>query len=348
MRPRGQSAAQADAVSRRLELLGAELRAVNEPAADQHTHIRPGGPSDPWLSVLPPVSGPVATGPETTAAREDQPTPRPEPEPEPEPARVMAELPRIPETEPPAVPVPGRHAARRGVGRSPMLDLSALRGRVALTPAHVAVIAVMVAIGLAVTTWWVLRDDPGSPVARGATAQPLTTPLGAGASAASPSVVASESPGSTAKGAVELVVDVTGKVRRPGIVVLAPGSRVVDAVDAAGGAKKGVSLRNLNLAKVLQDGEQILVGVTSPPGTAASAAPDGSGTDAGSPADLININTASATDLEELSGVGPVTAEAIIDWRSGNGGFQSVDQLLEVDGIGEKTLADLSPHVTVG
>ena len=138
-------------------------------------------------------------------------------------------------------------------------------------------------------------------------------------------------------------MDVTGKVRRPGIVVLEPGARVVDALDAAGGARRGADLAGLNLARLLVDGEQIVVGVPSPPGPAASAA----GSPGPDPGALVNLNTASIAELDELPGVGPVTAQAIVDWRTGNGGFRSVDQLLDVDGIGEKTLADLAPLVTV-
>ncbi|WP_425571859.1 helix-hairpin-helix domain-containing protein [Nocardioides dubius] len=146
-----------------------------------------------------------------------------------------------------------------------------------------------------------------------------------------------------AAGEAEVVIDVAGKVRRPGIVVLPPGSRVVDALAEAGGARRGVDLSSLNLARVLVDGEQIVVGARPPPGVAASAAPQGSG-EVGV---LVNLNTAGLAELDDLPGVGPVTAQAIVAWREANGGFRAVDQLLEVDGIGEKTLADLAPHVTL-
>ena len=154
------------------------------------------------------------------------------------------------------------------------------------------------------------------------------------------------SPGAAPSG--ELVVDVAGKVRDPGIVVLEAGSRVVDAVDAAGGAKRGAAVTGLNLARVLTDGEQIVVGQPPVPGLAASAAPSGapSGTGPDASEGLVNLNTAGLTELDELPGVGPVTAQAIIDWRDANGGFRAVDQLLDVQGIGEKTLADLAPLVT--
>ena len=137
-------------------------------------------------------------------------------------------------------------------------------------------------------------------------------------------------------------MDVAGKVRRPGIAVLPAGSRVVDALEAAGGARRGVDLTALNLARPVVDGEQILVGVepaAGVAGTLGSTPPTGEA--------LVNLNTADAAALDTLPGVGPVTAEAILSWREDNGGFTSVDELLEVDGIGEATLADLAPLVTL-
>jgi competence protein ComEA len=137
-----------------------------------------------------------------------------------------------------------------------------------------------------------------------------------------------------------VTVDVAGKVRRPGIAVLQAGSRVVDALEAAGGARPGADLAGLNLARVLVDGEQIVVGVPAP----AVAAPSVPGTTAGP---LVNINTAGPTELESLPEVGPVTAAAIVAWRDEHGGFTAVDELLEVDGIGEATLEAMAPFVTV-
>ena len=140
-----------------------------------------------------------------------------------------------------------------------------------------------------------------------------------------------------------VTVDVAGKVRRPGIAVLDSGSRVVDALKAAGGARSGVDLSGLNLARVLVDGEQILVGEPAPVGLAASAVPS-----AGAPGGpLVNLNTASQGELEALPEVGPVTAQAILTWREAHGGFTAVSELLEVDGIGDATLATITPFVTV-
>ncbi|WP_202033121.1 helix-hairpin-helix domain-containing protein [Nocardioides sp. WS12] len=232
---------------------------------------------------------------------------------------------------PPALPVPGRHAARRRVRLVP-------RGLPVLAPVHVAVVAVMVAVALAVTTWWVARDQPvssGPPAAAGESVEPLLA-------AATPTATPTGSPG-VADGTV--TVDVAGKVRRPGIVVLDKGARVTDALSAAGGAKRGVDVTPLNLARVLVDGEQIVVG--APAGAAPAPAPGGGAAAPGAAGPLVNLNLASQTELEGLPQVGPVTAQSIIAWREQRGGFTSVDELLEVDGIGQKTLERLAPHVTV-
>jgi competence protein ComEA len=151
-------------------------------------------------------------------------------------------------------------------------------------------------------------------------------------------------PAPTAPSAASVVVDVSGKVRRPGIATLPAGSRVVDALEAAGGARRGVRLGSLNLARVLTDGEQIVVGVPAPPGVAASAA---SAPTSGAAIPMVNINTASQAELEELPGIGPVTAQSILRFRAENGTFTAVEELLEVSGIGDATLAKLAPYVTL-
>ncbi len=249
--------------------------------------------------------------------------------------------------EAPALPQPGRHASRQadpGVARllaERMPDT--MRGRVRLTPAQLTIVVLVVAVGLALAAWWAIRSgSTGEPV-------PAATPGGptvAGLETPAPTAGTSSAPsGDAAIGApaTTVVVDVVGAVREPGIVVLATGSRVVDAIEAAGGAKRSVDLGTLNQARLLVDGEQIVVGVPMAPGVAASAAPSATT----STSTLVNINTATQEQLEELPGVGPVTALAIIDWRTSNGGFTSVDELLAVDGIGDATLADLAPYVTI-
>jgi competence protein ComEA len=139
--------------------------------------------------------------------------------------------------------------------------------------------------------------------------------------------------------ATEVVVAVAGKVARPGLVRLPAGSRVDDAVRAAGGVVAGADPGLLNLARRLVDGEQVLVGVDPPPGTV-PAGP----TAAGGPVDL---NAATVADLDALPGIGPVLAQRIVDWRTEHGRFASVEQLREVTGIGESKYADLAAEVVV-
>jgi competence protein ComEA len=138
-----------------------------------------------------------------------------------------------------------------------------------------------------------------------------------------------------------LVVQVLGQVRRPGLVTLARGSRVADAIAAAGGLLRVGSSGGLNLARVLADGEQIVV---SPD---AVAVPVASATDGGAGPAVVDLNAATASDLDSLPGVGPVMAGRILDWRTAHGRFTSVDQLREVSGIGARTFERLKPHVRV-
>ena len=244
--------------------------------------------------------------------------------------------------EPVAVPEPGRHASRRRRG--------GWQDRVPVSGVHVAVLALVVGVALAVTAWLVLagraRPEPLPRMAPVATSLVPTSPEATGSGTTSGATAgATAGPGAAASPAagVDLVVDVAGKVRRPGIVELPPGSRVADALEAAGGPRPGVSLTSLNLARLPVDGEQILVGVPAPQALGATASSQG----AGAAGPLVNLNTADLATLETLPGVGPVTAQAILDWRTEHGGFTAVEELLEVDGIGDATLADLAPHVTV-
>jgi competence protein ComEA len=234
----------------------------------------------------------------------------------------------------------GRHASAR----------RAELGRWGLTAQQVTVAALLV-LGLVVAvSWWALRSEPHSQPVMLSSQRSLPTPPTAGLS---PSTVAVSAPtategGQTAtSGSSRLVVDVAGRVRRPGIVELPQGSRIVDAIAAAGGARPGVRLTSLNLAQVLVDGEQIVVGIDVPVVGGATAT-DGStpGSSTGSIAP-VNLNTATAEELDTLPGIGPVTAQAILQWRTDNGPFTSVDDLLDVSGIGDATLSDIRPYVYV-
>lgn len=150
-----------------------------------------------------------------------------------------------------------------------------------------------------------------------------------------------------------VVVSVVGLVRQPGLVTLSPGARIADALTAAGGTHDGADLVGLNMARRVNDGEQIVVGISSPPGvppamgSSITAPPDAVrvppavGEKPSAPDGLVDLNTATIEQLDGLPGVGPVTAAAIVAWRDANGRFAGVDQLGEVDGIGPARLEKL-------
>jgi competence protein ComEA len=208
-------------------------------------------------------------------------------------------------------------------------------------------LAVVGVIAVLVTVFTLVRDKP--PPVASAKLPPVEM-----VSSASPT------PGPpTTDGPV--VVSVVGLVHKPGLVTLAPGARIADALTAAGGALDGADLIGLNMARRVTDGEQIIVGIAAAPGqpTAmgssassgpATAAPTDAPAKAGktsTPGGLVDLNAATAEELDTLPGIGPVTAAAIIAWRDANGRFTSVDQLGDVDGIGPARLEKLRDLVRV-
>ena len=317
---RSTDSAWSEAAARRLAQLTADLGGAppaGAPPAEPEEYTRPR--EDWWTDHTRVVLGPAADGEAPRGSEPDPPDP--------------AELPR-----------PGRHVARR---RRSLSWRPASPALPALGAAQVAVVAVLAAVGLAATAWWVARDhaQPVRPVAVSEASPLVPQPTPAAAPDASPTTAGATGAAASAGG--QVTVDVTGKVRRPGIVVLDTGARVVDALEAAGGARPGIDLTSLNLARLLVDGEQIVVGqaAVAPPAAGAGAA--GGAATPSEPTALVNLNLASESELESLPEVGPVTAQAIISWRDAHGGFTSVDELLEVDGIGEATLAQVAPYVTV-
>lgn len=177
---------------------------------------------------------------------------------------------------------------------------------------------------------------------------PMGAHLNVGAASAGPEAAGSAGSGIGGAGraassapASTVVVYVTGKVRKPGVLALPAGSRVVDAVEAAGGLRKGATPGGVNFARRLVDGEHIIVGANATGGDGVQSAgrPDGGG--------VVNLNTATADQLKALPGVGDVLARRIIDFRDAHGGFSSVEQLRQVSGIGEKKFAELRDKAVV-
>src|ERR671913_161646 len=226
-------------------------------------------------------------------------------------------------------------------------------------PGRSAVLGVVVVTLLAVAVFglrvaWATSDEAGRVLAPGGGARAgpqgvtaAAAPVGVPADAARRGTAGTEgeetpggdmgtrggAPTVTGTPGAAVVVHVVGQVRRPGVLRLAAGSRVADALDAAGGPTPTADLARVNLARVLVDGEQVKVPAAGDGGTA------GTGTM------LVPLNTADLATLETLPGVGPVLAQRIVDWRSQHGRFTSVEELGEVSGIGEKLLAQLRPLV---
>ena len=217
--------------------------------------------------------------------------------------------------------------------------------------------------------WWLLRPAP-APVEMLLPAASASAP--AGSSGAATTLPGGSSPGSGDPGAggsttttmaAPVVVQAAGAVARPGVHRLPAGARVDDLVRAAGGALPDADLDRVNLAAPLADGERIWVprrgevevpdvvaggGTGTGGGTAAAGTSSGTGSEGSAdPAGPIDLNTATAADLDTLPGVGPATAAAILAHREANGLFVSVDDLLDVRGIGEAKLEQLRPLVTV-
>ena len=197
----------------------------------------------------------------------------------------------------------------------------------------VSAVAALAAVLAALGVWW------DRPVPEPVPALPV---LPAVAPAAAESAAGAAPPGPAA----ELVVSVVGRVVRPGVVRVPDGARVADALDAAGGPLPETDLTALNLARRLGDGEQLLVGIAAPPGVPADSGAAGAPAAAGGTS-AVDLNAATLEQLDTLPGVGPVTAQRILDWRTANGRFTAVEQLREVDGIGEARYAKLKDLVRV-
>jgi competence protein ComEA len=229
-------------------------------------------------------------------------------------------------------------------------------GRVRADPGRAGAIALAIVATLAVliAVFTLLRDRP--PPVMSAKLPPVERVSGT----SGPSPRSSASPSQPADPDRPVVVSVVGLVHTPGLVTLAPGARIADALQAAGGAVDGADTIGLNMARPVGDGEQIVVGLAPPSGqpralgssVASGPAPGPvsapvSGSGKPNAGDVVNLNTATTEQLDALPGVGPVTAAAIVAWRQANGKFTSVDQLADVDGIGPARLDKLRALVRI-
>jgi competence protein ComEA len=230
--------------------------------------------------------------------------------------------------------------AAGGAGPRPAGRLRASAVRPGLLVAIALLALVAVVLGIVLAAGW---GTPGSTVVR---TSGVAEDAGEQDASAQPATETDEEAAAAEEPAMR--VHVAGAVASPGVYELAPGARVCDAVEAAGGFSADADPDALNLAAELADGVQVRVPVLGEEVQEASAyAAQGSTDAASSSTGLVNVNTATVAELESLSGVGPVTAQAIVDEREANGPFASVDDLTRVRGIGDKKLATLAGQVCV-
>lgn len=230
---------------------------------------------------------------------------------------------------------PGREHPSTGHPPARAAPASGLAGRattlgkraVEFSREHLAAVVVVMLVGCGLTAYSLL--------------QAKSTPV---ALAAVPTVLASATPTPTPTPIV--LVHVLGAVQSPGVVELPEGSRVADAIEKAGGLAASADPGELNLAATVTDGSQVVIGTRGKP--RGEVRGDGAHAGAGAPGpSTVSLNTATLEQLDTLPGVGPVTAQKILDWRKSHGRFSAVTELQEVDGIGPKTYADIAPNVRV-
>lgn len=220
-----------------------------------------------------------------------------------------------------------------------------------LSRGEIAGLVAFVALVLAGLVLWYLRSLP-QPVAIEGTVGAISAPAPSapvspaaqgGSFFATPATAPEASAAASGTPSIGVVVHVAGWVQHPGVFELAPGSRAIDALDRAGGPRKGAQLDELNLAAMLEDGQQLLIPGPRP----GKGSREASSSAADPTASTVDINSADATALQVLPGVGEVIAQRIVDYREQNGPFTKPEELLNVSGIGDVTFAEMQDQVTV-
>jgi competence protein ComEA len=196
-------------------------------------------------------------------------------------------------------------------------------------PRQLAALGIALVALLVLGGWYVSRGGP------------------AAAPAAAPAIAVTDDGGGGGAAGGSVIVHVAGAVREPGVYRMRAGARVDDAVGRAGGATARADLTQVNLAAKVEDGRQIVVPRRVPAPAAGGAAAGGGGSAPAQPGVPLNLNTATLEQLDELSGIGPATAQKILDYREEHGGFGSVEELGQVPGIGDVRLASLREQVRV-
>jgi competence protein ComEA len=241
-------------------------------------------------------------------------------------------------------------AGERQIGAPAARAVAALEalspGRRAMKP--LIAVAVCVALLAAFLAW---RSRPAvsqvGAVASAPAAAAPGIPSGVSNGGAAPQpALPSVAPGSLAPSSL-IVVAVQGRVQHPGLVRLPPGARVADAIEAAGGVLPGTDTSYVNLAQKVTDGQLIVIGKSGPAGGSGGTVSGGDSAGSPAPGQPIDLNTATAADLDGLPGIGPSLAAKIIDYRTQHGGFHSVDELRNVSGIGDAKFAEIKDLVTV-
>lgn len=338
-----------------LGLGAAKRHAINEtvrlrmaallPAAGDEPEGGSGGGSAGGAGGGSPGAAPPAAG-ERAVAATGPPSLQPSPSPSPSPSAVGVPVP----SDADVAADPAEAGARPRF--SPFSPFPSYASALALDRRAVAGLAILLlfAVGYAVQHFWLARPQTVAVPALAAVAAPSGAEPSVPADAAA--VDSRAGPGTAAEaagGAVAgVVVDIGGRVHVPGLHTLPAGSRVADALRAAGGPLPDTDTRNLNLARVLVDGEQILVGEQTPVPAQAVGSGSGSGLPGpAAPRPPVSLNRATLEQLDTLPGVGPTLAQRILAYRASHGSFRTLDQLRQVSGIGARTYAELRPLLTL-